>query len=445
VTAAFRYEGYDLDPGAGAVVGRYRLGDREFRETFAYPGLAGPAGRWDAPAVDAAARLLYLLAGVSYYKTAAPPAIELPATPLRPAEAAFLREFYLDGLGEFAYRNRLDLSGLRIEAPTSDAPPAPAAAPPTDGRRPLVPFGGGIDSIVTVELVRDRGDAALFVVDRPGDHFAAIERAAAVTGLPIVRAERAIDPQVLRSRQLGFLNGHVPVTGIISAAAILAAALDGRDAVVMSNEWSSSSATLTADGRAVNHQYSKSLAFEAGFRRVVAGALGGVDYFSRLRAYPELLIAERFAALPRYHRAFQSCNRGFHIDPARRLDHWCGECDKCCFIDLILAPHLDAGALAEVFGGREPLDDPALLPRFEALVDTSGAAKPWECVGDVDESRAAVALAAARPDRAATPVLRALVERLGDRLPPAEAVAALRRPVGDHFVPDAYATDDLLV
>jgi len=37
----------------------------------------------------------------------------------------------------------------------------------------------------------------------------------------------------------------------------------------------------------------------------------------------------------------------------------------------------------------------ALLPRFEALVDTSGAAKPWECVGDVDESRAAVALAAA--------------------------------------------------
>jgi UDP-N-acetyl-alpha-D-muramoyl-L-alanyl-L-glutamate epimerase len=309
----------------------------------------------------------------------------------------------------------------------------------------LVPFGGGIDSIVTVELVRDRGDAALFVVDRPRDRFAAIERAAAVTGLPIVRAERAIDTQVLRSAELGFLNGHVPVTGIISAAAILAAALDGRDAVVMSNEWSSSAATLTVGVRGVNHQYSKSLAFEAGFRRVVAGALGGVDYFSRLRAYPELLIAERFAALRRYHRAFQSCNRGFHIDPARRLDHWCGECDKCCFIDLILAPYLDAAALAEVFGGREPLDDPTLLPRFEALVDTSGAAKPWECVGDVDESRAAVALAADRPDRAATPVLRALVERLGDRLPPAEAVAALRRPVGDHFVPDAYATDDLLV
>jgi len=444
---AFRYAGYDLDPAAGTVTCRYELAGREFREVVAFPGLTAAAGgRWDAPAADAAARLLFMLAGVSYYKTAAPPVVELPTTPLRPGEAAFLAEFYRDGLGEFAHRNGLDLSGLRIEAPTTDAEPAPApATDPGAGPRPLVPFGGGIDSIVTVELVRDRGDAALFVVDRPGDRFAAIERAAAVTGLPVVRAERALDPQVLRSRELGFLNGHVPVTGIISATAVLAAVLDGRDAVVMSNEWSSSSATIEVDGRAINHQYSKSAAFEAGFRRVVAGALRGVDYFSRLRPYTELRIAERFAGLTEYHQAFQSCNRGFHIDPARRLDHWCGQCDKCCFVDLILAPFVDADALAKVFGGHEPLDDPGLLPRFESLVDTSGAAKPWECVGDVDESRAAVALAAARPDRAVTPVLRALADRLGDRLPGPEAAAALRRPVGPHFVPDAYATDDLLV
>ena len=444
MTAAFVYEGYALDAASATVTAEYRLGDRVFREVFTFPG-APRSGVWDDPAVDAAARLLYLLAGVSYYKTAAPPVIELPDTPLRPAEAAFLRDFYVDGLGEFAIRTGVDLSDLRIDAPTTDAPPVPTVPGTTTGPRPLIPFGGGIDSIVTVELVRDRGDGALFVVDRPGSRFAAIERAAAVTGLPIVRAERAIDPQVLRSRELGFLNGHVPVTGIISAAAVLAATLEQRNAVVMSNEWSSSSATVIVDGRPVNHQWSKSEAFEAGFRAVVAGALGDrVDYFSRLRPYTELRIAERFAGLPEYHGAFQSCNRGFHIDPARRLDHWCGECDKCCFIDLILSPFLDAGDLAKVFAGREPLDDLDLLPTFEALVDTSGAAKPWECVGDVDESRAAVALAAERPDRAGTPVLAALVERLGDRLPPAAAVAALRRPTGAHFVPDAYATDDLL-
>jgi hypothetical protein len=440
----FRYEGYDVDADAGALTCHYSLDGRHFAESYGFD----PGGRWDDPRAGAAARLVFLLAGVSYYKTAAPPLIELPNTPLTRIERAFLASFYRDGLGEFAYRNGLDLDGLRIDAP--DAPPVPAGptVPASEivGRRPLVPFGGGIDSIVTVELVRPWADAALFVVSRAGDRFAAIERPAAVTGLPVVRAERQLDPQVLRSRELGFLNGHVPVTGIISAVAVLAAVLDGRDAVVMSNEWSSSSATLTLGDREVNHQWSKSLAFESAFRAVLAQPGGpGVDYFSRLRPHSELWIAERFAALGRYHQAFQSCNRGFHIDPAQRLDHWCGECDKCCFIDLILAPFVDAAALAAIFPTGEPLADTRLLPRFEALVDTSGDAKPWECVGDVGECRAAVVLAARRPDRAGNPVLGALGERLGDRAPGDAEIARLRRPLGAHHIPDAYAVEDLLV
>jgi hypothetical protein len=444
--AVFRYEGYDVDPGARRLTCRYSLDGRAFAEVVTFP----TGDRWDDPAVDAAARWVFLLAGVSYYKTAAPPVVELPATPLQPAERAFLRDVYRDGLGEFAYRNGLDLSDLRIEAADlSDGDRAAgtrAAGAPSPGKRPLVPFGGGIDSIVTVELVRPLADAALFVVSRPGDRFAAIERPAAVTGLPVVRAERAIDEQVLRSAELGFLNGHVPVTGILSAIGVMAAVVDGRDALVMSNEWSSSVGNLDVGGRVVNHQWSKSLAFETGFRGVLGLTLGtAVDYFSRLRPYTELFIAERFAGLGDYHLAFQSCNRGFHIDPARRLDHWCGRCDKCAFIDLILAPFLPAARLAEVFGGHEPLADLDLLPRFEALVDTSGALKPWECVGEVNECRAAVSLAAARPDRRTTPVLRALVDRLGDRLPTPDAVEAMRHTVGEHHIPDAYATSDLLV
>lgn len=437
---AFRYEGYDVEPAANRLTCRYSLDGRAFAERVTFPA----GGRWDDPTLVEAARWVFLLAGVSYYKTAAPPVVELPGTPLRPAERDVLHAFFLDGLGEFAYRNGLDLTGLRIDAPSVGDGALPAASE-TAAARPLVPFGGGIDSIVTVELVRPLADAALFVVSRPGDRFAAIERPAAVSGLPVVRAEREIDPQVLRSRELGFLNGHVPVTGIISAIAVVAAVLEGRDAVVMSNEWSSSVGNLDVGGRVVNHQWSKSLAFEAGFRAVLAGSVGTVDYFSRLRPYTELLIAERFAGHGEYHLAFQSCNRGFHIDPALRLDRWCGRCDKCCFIDLILAPFLDAARLAEIFGGREPLDDLTLLPRFEALVDTSGALKPWECVGEVDECRAAVALAARRTDRAATPVLRALADQLGDRLPGPASVGALLRPRGEHFVPDAYATADLLV
>ena len=231
-----------------------------------------------------------------------------------------------------------------------------------------MPFGGGIDSIVTVEGVRKRTpDIALFVVNRPGDRFAAIERQAAVSGLPVIRAGREIDPQLLRSAELGFLNGHVPVTGIISAIAVLAAALGGRDAVVMSNEWSASVPTLEHDGQPVNHQWSKSAAFEASFRELLpAGQAALPDYFSALRNRTELWVGERFAALTQYHQTFRSCNRAFHIDTRRRLDHWCGQCDKCCFIDLILAPFMPAERLRAVFaagpGNAGAPETPAARP-----------------------------------------------------------------------------------
>ncbi len=250
------------------------------------------------------------------------------------------------------------------------------------------------------------------------------------------------------------------MTGIISAIAVLAATLDGRDAVVMSNEWSASIPTLEVDGVPVNHQYSKSGTFEAAFRGVLAGSLGaGFEYFSALRPFSELWVARRFAALPQYHDTFRSCNRAFHIDTSRRLDHWCGRCDKCCFIDLILAPFLPAPDLERIFGGHEPLadsdmatprlgttegDDESLADKFRSLLGTSPTSKPFECVGEVGECRAAALLAAQRPDRAGTKLLQVLAAEL-DGLPQLSTPAELLRPLGPHFIPQAYAPDDLLV
>jgi hypothetical protein len=307
-----------------------------------------------------------------------------------------------------------------------------------------VPFGGGIDSIVTVEHVRRRADVALFVANQPGDRFEAIERPAAAAGLPVVRAGREIDPQLLRSAEFGFLNGHVPVTGILSAIAVLAAVLYDRDAVVMSNEWSASAPTLVHDGRAVNHQYSKSASFEAAFRDILAaGPTGLPEYFSALRDRTELWIAEEFAGLEAYHGTFRSCNRAFHIDSKRRLAHWCGQCDKCCFIDLILAPFMPADALRAVFaadgGGGEPLSDPALAPKFRTLLGSG--TKPFECVGEVSECRAAAVLAARRADRTDCALLAELAAEVAGRpdAPTDGEIAAMRRPVGENFVPAGYA------
>lgn len=439
----FRYEGYRINADLNQLTCHYSLDGASYAEVVTFPN----GGDWSQPAVDEAARWVYLLAAVSYYKTAAPPVVDLGHTAITERERDFLREFYVDGLGEFAYRNtpRLDLTDLKIVGPTLDRA-EPSTYHPKPGRRPLIPFGGGVDSTVSVELIKPHtDDAALFVVTRPGDRFEAIEHPAVVTGLPMVRAGRLIDPALLRASPGQFFNGHVPVTGIISAIAVLAALLEGRDAVVMSNEWSASVGTIEVDGRSINHQYSKGESFESGFRAVLADAIGTeFDYFSLLRPYTELWIADRFAQLPQYFSTFRSCNRSFHIDPVKRLDHWCGHCDKCCFIDLILAPFLPAGTLRNVFTvGPEPLDNTELLPKFLTLLGLTPDAKPWECVGDINECRAATRIAAARPDRAGSPILTELVRHIPDTGPVDNH--HLMKPVGQHHIPERYAPADLLV
>jgi hypothetical protein len=440
-SGCFRHLPVEIDEKTSTVICRYDLDGVAFAERITI----GQAVDWSDPAVLEAARIVSLVAGASYFKAGAPPVVDLGEVPVRPGEIEFLRAYLEHGLGEFAHRNGLDLQ-VEVVGGRSAAP-APTSVPRAD--RPLVPFGGGIDSIVTVDDVLrlgDEVDPALFVLSRAGDRFAAIEDAAAIVGLPIRRAERALDPQILRSDELGFFNGHVPITGILSAIAVLVAVADGRDAVVMSNEWSASSGNVVVDGRTVNHQWSKSDEFEVAFRSLLATALpGGPEYFSLLRPWSELAIAERFAGLDRFHRTFRSCNRAFHQDPAQRLDHWCGRCDKCCFIDLVLSPYVSADALREVFRGAEPLEQPQLLPTFRTLLGFGEDLKPFECVGDVEECRTAAVLAGDRPDRLRNEVLMALREELGAGLLGARmAAAALTRPMGPSHVPDRYATARLV-
>ncbi len=441
----FHYDGYTIDPGKGEIRCRYSTGRHTFTERYEF----GPGGQWDDPATDAAARLLYLLAGVSYYKTGAAPVIDLGPIASTADERALLQRYYRHGLGEFAYRNGLDLRDLAVEGP--DAPPARARDYVPDPGRPLIPFGGGIDSIVTVDSIAAASDAALFIVHPPGDHFGAIEQAASVTTLPIVRAVREIDPLVRRSAELGFLNGHVPITAVISTAAVVAAVLGRRDAVVLSNEWSASVPTLLHAGEPVNHQWSKGIEFERDLAHLVTASLGPrLSVFSYLRPRSELWVAQQFAGLTNFHDVFRSCNRSFHQDPRERLQQWCGTCDKCCFIDLILAPFLPAASLRRIFADREPLENPELRHRFGTLLGLAPDTRPFECVGDIDECRAAVALAGARPDRRDTPMLR----QLADEVAASEAARAngpgpdrplsLLQPTGPHYIPERYAPPDLL-
>jgi hypothetical protein len=396
----FRFTERSVD-SAGLIRLRYALDDAyTFEERLQFPV---PAHGIDAASVDGLLSLLHWAAGASYYKVAVPAEVACETGDPPPAAARLLDVLYSEGLGEFAVVN--DLPDL--PRPRFPAGPAPAPSLPRALRRLLVPVGGGKDSAVAIEIVRRSGlDSALFSV---GD-AAPIEATSRAAGLPRFIVTRRIDPQVPRLNAIGALNGHVPITAIVSLIALITAKLHGFDAVALANERSASSPNTIWHGTEVNHQFSKSARAEVLLADAVAESGAGVDVFSVLRPASELAIARAFSRLRQYHHAFTSCNRIFRLDPELRGTGWCCDCDKCRFVFLILAPYLHPAEMVDIFGAAM-LDDAAQYEGF-ALLTATGGHKPFECVGEVEESVAAVRLLAADPRWRDQRVVRRMAEHV---------------------------------
>lgn len=383
----FRYT--SLEVTASSLRATYQLDDRSFVETVEFEGV----GDLTAPAATALAHLWYLVAGLSYYKAGAAQRIDLANTPVTNEGRALFRAALLDGLGEFAFRSELSLDDVEIVG-GSEA----WLHPYLDGDNSslLTPFGGGIDSVVTVNSLSADLNQTLFVVSPPSGRFAPLEATAAVSGLRVVRATRSIDPEILAKNPL-FFNGHVPVTAMITLLAAVAGVANHCGGVVMSNEHSASVPNLQWRGRDVNHQWSKSWIAEQLIGDAIDASIGAhFVVASALRDRSELWVAQRFSTLREYHGTFRSCNRAFSQQVADRAVAWCGECDKCLFIHLILAPFLERDYLVSVLG-VEPLANPALRDQLAVLVGLGNHRKPFECVGDPAECSVALLTLASDP------------------------------------------------
>ncbi len=416
--------GFDAATGVARLVYAFDDGP-ELVETVTVPGAPFALDDARVEAVQAATRLLHLIAGVSYYKAAVPEDIRIDGYAIDAATAALLDDIYIHGLGEFAYRNGLDLHG-RVRFPvgegasSSSALPAPSSsesAVPADsslagGRRAseavpggdrvslglrahaLVAIGGGKDSLVSIEALREAG-VAQTVTWIGGSQL--IRACAERTGLPTLNIQRQLAPELFDYNRQGAWNGHIPVTAINSAILALAALVLDVDQVVFSNERSASYGSLIEGTGEVNHQWSKGWAFERAFgahlRQHVAADL---RYYSLLRPLSELAVARQFAKTDRYDAHFSSCNRNFHLLGERPVNRWCGVCPKCHFVFLALAPFMPKPRLVGIFG-RNLLDDPAQTAGYDALLEYRDH-KPFECVGEARESRAALAALGRRPE-----------------------------------------------
>ncbi|WP_262378657.1 endonuclease domain-containing protein [Luteimonas viscosa] len=435
---AFRFVrcGFDAHSGVAQLVYAFDDGP-ELVETVTLPGAPFVLEGERASAAERALQLLHLIAGISYYKAAVPPEIHIEGGGIDAATAMLLEDVYVHGLGEFAYRNGLDLRG-RIRFPAvlpplplagegrggggsvaPDPPPSALRAPsPASGgragdtalrapfaagggaagmalrERALVAIGGGKDSLVSIEALRALG-VEQTVTWIGGSQL--IRACAERTGLPTLNIGRQLAPELFEYNRQGAWNGHIPVTAVNSAILAFTAVVLDFDQVVFSNERSASYGSLIEGTGEVNHQWSKGWAFERAFAAHLRSHVAtDLSYYSLLRPLSELAVARQFAKTDQYDAHFSSCNRNFHLLGERPVNRWCGVCPKCHFVFLALAPFMPKPRLVGIFG-RNLLDDPAQVGGYDALLEYRDH-KPFECVGEGRESRAAMAALAARPE-----------------------------------------------
>ncbi|WP_408650243.1 hypothetical protein [Jatrophihabitans sp.] len=427
---------YVLSGGSGEAI--------TFTERVRFPAPPHEPSQPRREAFHAVLRLLHAVAGVSYFKAAAPPAIDLAAARFTAAELAYLRGVYLHGMREFAYQNDLpSVLETRFVAagaepvPDPDAPAGSPLAPgASDARwhsgdaRPLVPCGGGKDSIVSTEaMIRSGRDPVAFAVNP--NHI--IDSVVATSGLEPLTVTRRLDPYLFQLNRWGAYNGHVPVTAVNSLIAVACAILHGLGPVVMSNESSASSPNLRWRDEPVNHQWSKSAEAEQALQAALRSRLG-VDglYFSLLRHLNEMQIAQLFCRTTAYDDVLTSCNNAYTIDrPATR--RWCRDCPKCRFVFLALAPFAGVERMVRIFGANL-LEDEAQVPGYRALLGI-GTFKPFECVGEIEESQAAVVRLAELPPWRETAVIRQLLPEVNPGLPSWSEVLGRRGP---SYAPDSF-------
>jgi len=318
---------------------------------------------------------------ISYWKAACPKELIIKPYKLNDAQISWWKHLYYSGLGEFFYLNNIkatkdEIMDIKCE---SDKEVTPFNME-LDNDQVLVPIGGGKDSIVTLELLKDHFECIPFVVNPRQASLSTIENASYKNN-EFINIKRTIHSQLLKLNEKGFLNGHTPFSALLAFVGIFTSALSGSKHIALSNESSANEPTHQESG--VNHQYSKSYEFEKDFREYVSSCISpDVNYFSFLRPLNEYKIAEIFSGYSQHFMDFKSCNVG------SKTDIWCGNCSKCLFTYIILSPFLTNQQLVKIFG-KNLYEDEKLLEIFRELTGLSDV-KPFECVGTIDEVNVAL-------------------------------------------------------
>jgi hypothetical protein len=381
---------------------------------------------------------LGLIEMISYWKATCSPEILVNAGRLTDQQIAWWHDLFINGLGEFFYRNKIDPTTSNFlhitsnETKESCQPLQKSISPSGD----LILFSGGKDSTVTLEILKDiTHRKTCFTLNPIRSSLEGIK----IAGYPEpLIAKRTIDKNLLELNQKGYLNGHTPFSAYLAFLGIFVGALNNYENIIASNDRGADEENIIFHNMKINHQYSRSFQFEKLFREYCTKYLTKqIKYFSFLRPLYELQISHLLANYPEHYFSFRSCNVG------QKEDLWCGACAKCAFVYASLFPYLPFEKMMEIFG-KDYYRETSIEPFIRQLVGL-GQYKPFECVGLKEESILAVGLAIQKyrsAEKQVPPLLLSLEKELG--IDKTEIINTLKKRVENgwnqkHFLPPEYA------
>ncbi len=322
---------------------------------------------------------------VSYLKCTCSKNVIIKAGFINEEQINFFKKLYYNGLGEFLYLNKIDIDMEDLFDITCEVKEEDCVIPTYEGTGNLIAIGGGKDSCVSLELLKDEHDTNTCFIINPKKVTLDCAKKANYNDNSIIGITRILDKKIISMNEKGFLNGHTPFSAIVAFSSYLTAYIYKKENIVLSNENSANETTVI--GTSINHQYSKSIEFENDFREYTNKFFGtNINYFSLLRPLTEFQIGMLFASYKKYHQIFKSCNPGSKKEPWC----WCSKCAKCLFVYTILSPFLYKDELIKIFG-TDLFEDKELLKIFIELLGY-GKTKPFDCVGSYSEVRYAVSL-----------------------------------------------------
>lgn len=299
---------------------------------------------------------------------------------------------FRNGFTELVYKNKLEWSRTdTIVIEGTQSRPVEYETP-FDTKKILVGIGGGKDSTLVVELLKRSGFEPLGFLIETERKNKLVELNTTSLDIPLLVVHRKLDQRMFELNDLpSTYSGHYPVSLVFALVGAVLCAELGVATLAVGNEASSDETNTLWLGREVNHQWSKTLAFEDRVRSHFQTSISkNILYVSLLRPFGSLRIAKNFKEYCSEHLTqFSSCNKNFTI--ASNVDAgnlWCGACAKCLGTFLIFAPWFSKSEMLQIFGANL-LDQENLQEFFDGLIGLSPV-KPFDCVATRDESQLAL-------------------------------------------------------